>query len=87
MILTERLIAMTDIKFEDVALCECCAIVAANGDDSGCRDFHMHPDHTLSKIETHVIVEGTSQGNETFTCDGCGWHIECGMMYAGAEKS
>jgi hypothetical protein len=26
----------------EIAVCECCALVIANGDDSGCRDYYGH---------------------------------------------
>lgn len=40
---------MAEIRFEGEC-CECCALVIANGDDSGCRDYygHTHPSPALS---------------------------------------
>ncbi len=71
------------LTFVTVNLCECCAIVAANSDDSGCRDYHEHPDHALNAATGYVSVDEHMGTDETFTCDGCGWSIVRGAFYIG----
>lgn len=65
---------MARVIATDLILCTCCTSVAANADDSGCRDFHGHPEHALQLLTGHVIVgEGVNTLGEAFaTCDGCG---------------
>lgn len=74
---------MRELKLIMVNLCECCAIVAANGDDSGCRSYHEHEDHALNASTGYVSVDEYMGEDETFTCDGCGWSIVRGRFYIG----
>jgi len=55
-----------------LSLCECCALVIANGDDSGCRDYYGHT-HAAPTVPAHTILTGESgQPSRDFTCGGCG---------------
>ena len=74
---------MKPLKLITINLCECCAIVAANGDDSGCRSYHEHNDHALTASIGYVSVDEHMGTDETFMCDGCGWRIERGSYYIG----
>lgn len=74
---------MRELKLITVNLCECCAVVAANGDDSGCRDYHEHENHALNATTGPTWVDEFMGEDETFTCDGCGWSITRGKFYIG----
>lgn len=58
-----------------LTLCECCALVLANNDESGCRDYHHH-DHATLDVPVGTAI---SQGPHTWrgTLDlGCHGHAE-----------
>lgn len=74
----------------ELYLCECCALVVANDDDSACQDYYHH-DHTpMSEIEHHdhtpmsetedlVVITGEMRealDGAYVTCDGCGDEVE-----------
>lgn len=58
------------------ALCECCASVIANGDESGCRDFHghTHPSGAVTLGWVHVGDERAREYGED-ECAGCGQEL------------
>jgi hypothetical protein len=62
------------VEFAEIAICECCAVVAANGDSSGC-DFTCEGSHTpLSKEDGNVIVASSEEYEPWFSwtsCDTC----------------
>lgn len=62
---------MTLIETDTLTLCECCALLIANGDESGCRDHHGHA-HQSAIVPAHTVLTGESdQPCHGFTCDGC----------------
>lgn len=52
-------------------VCDCCALMIANGDESGCRDYYDHGHRTCTLPGPAAIAgdEYTSRGG--FLCDGC----------------
>ncbi len=58
-------------------VCECCALMLANGDESGCRFFygHSHPACVLA-----AVVGGDSVQWHRWTCAGCGSDMLAGAM-------
>lgn len=65
---------MVKVIADELRLCSCCVQVAANADDSGCRDYHGHPDHALKLLDGqgHVVIGDTFEPEQYGTCDGCG---------------
>lgn len=62
---------MTMIETDSLTLCECCALLIANGDESGCRDYYGHT-HETASVPAHTILTGDSdQPCYAFTCHGC----------------
>ena len=61
-------------------VCTCCALMIANDDDSGCKDFHEHqhehqhdPASLIDGLVSLVIPEdGADLPVRYFDCDGCG---------------
>ncbi|WP_247040325.1 hypothetical protein [Arthrobacter rhizosphaerae] len=53
-------------------LCECCTLVLANDDESGCRDFHGHKHAPLDVPPGTAISQGphTWNGSLELTCHG-----------------
>lgn len=59
-------------------LCECCTMLLANDDDSGCRDFHGHTHGALRVPAGTALVNHTPLTHESLTpmtCDGHGGDI------------
>lgn len=57
-----------------LSLCECCALVLANGDDRGCRDYYRHT-HPAPDVPRHtVLTRESGQPSSGFRCEGCGEH-------------
>lgn len=57
---------------DELSLCDCCALVVANGDESGCRDYYGHT-HAPAEVPFHTAVDGDPiPSPRGFTCDGCG---------------
>jgi hypothetical protein len=63
---------MTMIETDTLALCECCALLIANGDESGCRDYYGHTHQSADAPAHTVLSDETDQPCHGFTCDGCG---------------
>lgn len=62
---------MTMTTTDTLALCECCALLIANGDESGCHDYYGH-DHQSADVPAHtVLTDESDQPCHGFTCDGC----------------
>lgn len=62
---------MPMIETDTLALCECCALLIANGDDSACRDYYGHT-HQSANVPAHTVLsDETDQPCHGFTCDGC----------------
>jgi hypothetical protein len=62
---------------DGLVVCECCAMLAANGDESSCRDYFRHERHALTSAPPGHIVIGddlpvTARPRD---CDGCGQEI------------
>lgn len=57
-------------------VCDCCLLMIANADDSGCRDYFGH-DHPTCDLPG--AVPGDESNDETvwheWTCAGCGTEI------------
>ena len=68
----------------NVWVCECCALVINNGDDSGCRDFHGHTHPTCDKSVIYADMEDTFEvGYFHANCNGCGEIVRTGgTLYA-----
>ena len=55
-----------------LTLCECCALMLANNDDSGCRDYHGH-DHAPLEVPRDTVISGgphTWEGCSDLPCHG-----------------
>lgn len=62
---------MTMTQTDTLALCECCALLIANGDESGCRDYYGHT-HQPATVPAHtVLTDESDQPCHGFICDGC----------------
>ena len=62
--------------------CECCALMVANGDDSGCRDYWEH-DHPECSLPAGAFVASDGEevwGHFTWTCEGCGQEMLAGAV-------
>lgn len=54
-----------------LALCECCALLLANGDDSSCRDYYGH-DHKSGFFPADtVLTDETDQPSRAWVCGTC----------------
>ena len=63
----------------NVWLCECCALMVNNGDDSSCRDFHGHTHPTCDKSVIYANTEDTFEvGYFHANCNGCGAIVRTG---------
>ena len=66
----------------DVWVCECCALMVNNGDDSSCRDYYGH---THPTCDGNIVRVGFNNFRKTGyydeNCDGCGGLI-FGTLYA-----
>lgn len=53
-------------------LCECCALMLANNDESGCRDYHHHEHTSLDMPFDTAISQGphTWEGTFDLACHG-----------------
>ena len=71
---------MAEIVREGV-MCECCALMVANDDESGCRDYygHTHQKCTLP-LGTYVSSEDESEYWGYWTCEGCGQEMLPGAV-------
>ncbi len=67
-----------------VWVCECCALMVNNGDESSCRDFHGHTHPTCDKSVTYANTEDTfTVGYFHANCNGCGAIVRTGgTLYA-----
>lgn len=61
------------IVWEERNVCDCCALMIANGDDSSCRDYYGH-DHPTCNLPWAVIDGDPEEvwSCYVWTCDGCG---------------
>jgi hypothetical protein len=59
---------------DEMALCECCAVMLANDDDSGCRDYYGHAEHALVLFDgmADVVLADSEDGFRVADCAGCG---------------
>lgn len=56
---------------EELSLCDCCALVVANADESGCRDYYGHT-HQTAEVPAGTVIAGDAVPSPRgFTCDGC----------------
>ena len=60
------------IETDTLALCECCALLIVNGDESGCRDYYGHTHQSANVPARTVLSDETDQPCHGFTCHGCG---------------
>lgn len=58
---------------QTIAVCECCALQIANGDESGCRDYygHTHPSANVP-VGTVLTDDGADQPSFMWACEACG---------------
>ena len=70
----ERGIILTDGQHNeaDVWVCECCALLITNGDDSGCRDFHNHTHPDCDPAIAYLTGTEHRVGYFDMICNGCG---------------
>lgn len=68
----------------DVWVCECCALMVRNGDESGCRDYYGHTHPTCDKSVIYADMEHTFEVGYFHTnCNGCGELVRTGdTLYA-----
>ena len=73
----------------DVWVCECCALMVNNSDESSCRDFHGHTHPTCDKSVTHANTEDTFKvGCFHANCNGCGKIVRTGgTLYAAIRQA
>lgn len=58
---------------DTITVCTCCAVLIANGDQSGCRDFHNHTHPTFSVEGVWAPVGPVEVDlDDEWTCGGCG---------------
>ncbi|HSX68445.1 hypothetical protein [Nocardioides sp.] len=58
----------------DLKVCDCCALMLANGDDSGCRDYYGHTHDAGALLPMTSVIAGDPeewQGSHPWLCDGC----------------
>ena len=71
----------------NVWVCECCALIVNNGDDSGCRDYYEHTHPTCNNNVTCVDSNNfRTTGYYGENCDGCG-ELIFGTMYAANQQT
>lgn len=72
----------------EVWVCECCALMVNNGDESSCRDFHGHNHPTCDKSVTYANMEDTFEvGYFHANCNGCGAIVRTGgTLYAAIRQ-
>ena len=72
-----------------VWVCECCALVINNGDESSCRDYHGHTHPTCDKSVTYTNTEDTfTVGYFHTNCNGCGAIVRTGgILYAAIRQT
>ena len=51
-------------------LCDCCALLLVNGDDSSCRDYYEH-DHPQGDLSGIVSADFDQTDWSGFECAGC----------------
>jgi len=66
---------MPTVQTDTLALCECCALMVANGDESGCRAYYGYTHKSADVPAGTVLTDETDQPCHGFTCDGCGEDI------------
>ena len=73
----------------NVWVCECCALMVNNGDESSCRDFHGHTHPTCDKSVTYANTEVTfTVGYFHANCNGCGAIVRTGgTLYAAIRQT
>ena len=73
----------------DVWVCECCALMVRNGDESGCRDYYGHTHPTCDKSVVYADMEHTFEVGYFHTnCNGCGELVRTGgTLYAAIRLS
>ena len=70
----------------NVWVCECCALLITNGDDSGCRDFHNHTHPDCDHAVRHLTGLKHHVGYFTMNCTGCGMIQRDGAVVYGAIR-
>ena len=70
----------------NVWVCECCALLITNGDDSGCRDFHNHTHPDCDHAVRHLTGLKHHVGYFTMNCTGCGMIQRDGAVVYGVIR-
>ena len=70
--------------YQNVWVCECCALMVNNGDESSCRDFHGHTHPTCDKSVIYADTEDTFEVG--YNCNGCG-ESTGGILYAAIRQT
>ena len=70
----------------NVWVCECCALLITNGDDSGCRDFHNHTHPDCDPAVRHLTGLKHHVGYFAMNCTGCGMIQRDGAVVYGAIR-
>lgn len=56
---------------EELSLCDCCALLVANADESSCRDYYGHT-HKSAELPAGTVIAGEEvESYRGFHCDGC----------------
>lgn len=63
---------MTLTTIDTLTLCDCCAQMLANDDDSSCRDYYGHTHDSLSVPADTVLTDEWEISSTPWACDGCG---------------
>lgn len=59
----------------ELRVCDCCAQMIANDDDTGCQDHYGHSHRPASLVGGAAYVTGEPEewfGRHAWLCDGCG---------------
>lgn len=76
---------MAEIRYETSA-CECCTLLIANGDDSGCRDYWNHT-HKPATLPARVVRQLDEDHPELAGNDWSAWLIVVGADEPAGDES
>lgn len=69
--------ATTATEMMTVYVCQCCALLIANGDDTECRDYYDH-EHAPCELDAAALTGASTEAATATRCDGCGQN--CGAF-------
>ena len=72
----------------EVWVCECCAQLVENGDDSSCRDYYNHTHPDCDPAVNRLTGRKHTVGYFTMNCNGCGMIQRTGAdMYSAIRQT